>query len=92
MGRKEENIKKAKTLMATVQGDVETKVAALKALLEGQGVIGADDYVIVPQDISVDQAKALFNYKLVIEDQSKGIHAPRYVKALLDNSIELITP
>jgi hypothetical protein len=72
--------------------EVTTKMDALKTLLMDQGVIGADGYAIVPQDISADQAKALWNYKVAYEDKSHGIHAPRYIKALLDNSIELITP
>jgi hypothetical protein len=55
-------------------------------------VIGADEYIIVPQDLTADQAKAAWNFKLVTEDQSLGLHAPRYVKALLDNSLESITP
>jgi formate-dependent nitrite reductase cytochrome c552 subunit len=82
----------SKTLHEDLIVEVTAKMDALKALLMDQGVIGADGYAIVPQDISADQAKALWNYKVAYEDQSHGLHAPRYIKALLDNSIELITP
>jgi len=82
----------SKSLHETLRDEVEGKMSDLKTLLMDQGVIGDDGYVLVPIDITADQAKALWNYKVAYEDQSYGLHAPRYIKALLDNSIELITP
>jgi hypothetical protein len=80
----------SEALHKSLQAEVQGKLDALQALLLDQGVIGADGYVPVPIDITADQAKALWNYKLAVEDQGLGIHAPRYIKALLDNSIALI--
>ena len=33
-------------------------------------------------------AGARMNYQMCLEDRSKGVHNPKYVKALLTNSIE----
>ena len=82
----------AKADHAALKIEVNGKIDALKALLLAQNVIDADGYVVVPATYTADQAKALWNYKLVTEDHSVGIHAPAYVKTLLDNSITLITP
>ena len=83
----------AKTAHEALMTEVEGKITALKDLLVAQGVIGTDGYVTgLPNTITADQAKALWNYKLITEDQSLGVHAPTYVKALLDNSAALITP
>lgn len=38
------------------------------------------------------QAQAFFNWIGLTEDRSLGVHNPRYVTALLENSIEAITP
>ena len=35
-------------------------------------------------------AMAAWNYKTIYEDQSKGIHNPRYTEALLKNSIQAV--
>ena len=37
-----------------------------------------------------DEFSAFWNYMTVIEDKSHGIHNPAYVKALLDNSLEVL--
>lgn len=39
-------------------------------------------------DISADHARAVYNYMVVAEDHSYGVHNPDYIKALLDNTIE----
>ena len=41
---------------------------------------------------SADLAAAFANWQLFAEDRSLGIHNPPYVKAVLQNSIEAITP
>ncbi|RED44720.1 hypothetical protein [Seonamhaeicola aphaedonensis] len=44
----------------------------------------------VPGTYSADVAKATWNYRTALEDQSKGIHNPAYTRALLKNSIEAL--
>jgi hypothetical protein len=82
----------AEGLHEALAAEVQGKIDALQALLLDQGILDGSDYVAVPIDLSADQAKALWNYKLAVEDKSLGLHAPTYMKALLDNSIALITP
>jgi hypothetical protein len=43
-----------------------------------------------PLVVPGDDAQAIWNYKTLIEDQSKGVHNPGYTKALLQNSIEAL--
>jgi hypothetical protein len=63
-------------LMTTLQGKLET--AGL--LDEGHEVVGTYD---------TDEAGALYNYFLVFDDRSDGVHNYDYIKALLQNSIEV---
>jgi hypothetical protein len=44
----------------------------------------------VPGIYPANVAKATWNYRTVLEDQSKGIHNPAYTNALLKNSIEAL--
>ena len=75
---------------------VETQMAALEALLITNGALDADGEIIgssdTPNTLDVDVAGALWNYQLIYQDHSHGIHNPRYVRALLTNSIEALTP
>jgi hypothetical protein len=41
---------------------------------------------------TVEQSQAFFNWVGIEEDRSLGVHNPAYVKALLENSIEALTP
>jgi hypothetical protein len=73
---------------------------ALENLLLAKGYIGEDGYVKGPNGqnasssnplvVSADHASAIWNYKSLYEDQSKGIHNPDYTRALLKNSIEAL--
>ena len=75
---------------------VDTKQDELKALLITNGALNADGSIIgssgTPNTLAVDIAGALWNYRLVYYDHSHGVHNPRYIKALLTNSIEALTP
>ena len=55
--------------------------------------IESDDEAVPPIWISyeADSAGALWNFLLVEEDQSMGIHNPAYAKALLENPIDAVT-
>lgn len=74
-----------------VQTEVQGLLDDLKALLVDQGVMDAEGHPHVGV-YTVEQSAAFFNWVGLAEDRSLGVHNPKYVKALLNNSIETITP
>ncbi|TFG36406.1 MAG: collagen-like protein [Candidatus Aminicenantes bacterium] len=88
--------------MDGTQTEIADLLADLRTALFTAGMIDADGDAIESQDADPDatppepeiiisyQAEstgALWNYILILEDQSGGIHNPDYAKALLTNSI-----
>ncbi|MCZ4693298.1 hypothetical protein DWB61_02110 [Ancylomarina euxinus] len=74
-----------------VRTDVEDKLIELRDQLITLGVVGGDDvdgYHPVVGTYPMKQAQAFFNWVGLEEDRSFGAHNPKYVKALLQNSIE----
>ncbi len=76
-------------------GNEVTEIMALagqlEALLVADNILEADGSGLnkAPITLTANKAGALFNYKMiVVEDRSKGVHNPKYAKALLQNSIE----
>jgi len=61
------------------EADGVTPVMHVGIVVDGHPVRGLYDYI---------DAQAAFNYLLVEEDKSEGVHNPAYVEALLANSIE----
>jgi hypothetical protein len=57
-------------------------------LLEEVGIVH-DGHPVVG-DYTITQAEAAWNYLLIMEDSSNGIHNPAYAKALIKNSIEVL--
>lgn len=53
-------------------------------------VVLPGEYHVVPGTYPTVQARAFFNYVGLDEDRSFGAHNPKYVKALLQNSIEAL--
>ena len=81
------------------QTEVEDQLevlAGLLALVQGVDLDGAPITGIVIDDDPVEGtfpivgAQAAWNYIFVFEDQSKGVHNPAMVEALLQNSIETL--
>ena len=70
-------------------GGLAADMATLATLLETVGAV--HDGHPVPGVYSVEEAQAAWNYLLVLEDASNGIHNPKYVKALIAGSIEVLT-
>lgn len=75
--------------------DMETLHNLLMAdnLIDESGYVLGDDGVnrassSNPLNATVLQAQAIWNYKTLEEDKSKGVHNPKYTKALLKNTIE----
>jgi len=58
----------------------------LALLLEEIGIV--HDGHPVPGTYTIKEAQAAWNYLLITEDASGGIHNPNYAKALAENSIE----
>ncbi len=73
-----------------VQTDVSGLMEELRTDLITAGILGDDDLVAnTTGAIPSDQAGALLNYLLVEADGSMGVHNPSYIKALLQNSLEV---
>lgn len=76
------------TLVGATQGEIDALMEELRLLLVDRGLLnGTTDLAIVPQDFEGHEAGALFNYKFVQDDFSRGVHNYKYAKALLKNSI-----
>ena len=63
-------------------------MATLAVLLTDAGILV--DGSIVPGDYPIELAQAAWNYVLIMEDNSKGIHNPTYASTLIKNSIEAL--
>lgn len=61
----------------------------LATLLRAKGVLDADNH-LVPGVYPVDIAGAYYNWIMLEEDRSLGVHNPKYFRALLTNSIAAI--
>lgn len=72
-----------------VQTTIESKLAALQTALKSAGLLDADGGIITGT-YPVDHVGALYNYEMIVDDKSMGIHNPPYIKALLQNSIEAL--
>lgn len=69
-----------------IEAEINGLLDQLAGLLEAQGVLDEDHHVI-PGTYSVEQAGAFYNWIMLYEDRSVGIHNPKYTRALLTNSI-----
>nr|MBN2277369.1 hypothetical protein [candidate division Zixibacteria bacterium] len=71
-----------------IQTEVEELLADLEELLYDAGVVGADGYPVTTTISDVGTAGALYNYVMIEEDRSMGVHNPWYIVDLLESSIE----
>lgn len=67
-----------------------TDMATLQSLLVANGAWSTVTNSFTSNTVPFNVAQAAWNYSLLLEDKSKGIHNPTYSKALLKNSIESI--
>jgi hypothetical protein len=72
-----------------VQTEITDKLEKVKAALTAKGLLNADG-VIVVGDYPEAQATALWNFLLVEEDKSEGVHNAAYANALLDAALEAL--
>jgi hypothetical protein len=77
-----------------VQTTVDGLVADLEAIFIANGWMDEPGALWnIPDDgltVTADEAGAMLNYKIVVEDRSRGIHNPKYMIALLTNSLEAL--
>ncbi len=75
------------------QTDVAAKLDQIKAKLLEFGVIEGDEehgYHPVPGTYPMILVRAFFNWEGIYKDRSYGVHNPRYVNALLVNTLEAL--
>ncbi len=78
---------------AGVQDDVQAKLDQLADLLRSIGIMAAAPSVSsVAGTWPANVAAAFINWQVITEDKSLGIHNPSYVPAVLQNTIEKMTP
>jgi hypothetical protein len=71
-----------------VQTTVNNLVASLGTKLTTAGLLDANGSPVVGT-YPVDQVGALYNYLMIEDDRSEGVHNPKYIEALLRNSIDV---
>jgi hypothetical protein len=74
------------------QTEIIALLGQLKVKLEAKGILAAvaGAKATAPAILTVTQAQAFYNYTLIEEDRSEGIHNPKYIHALLQNTIEAL--
>jgi formate-dependent nitrite reductase cytochrome c552 subunit len=75
------------TLVDDRQAQIEARLAELEALLVARGLYNAATGQNNKKKMAQYEAGALFNFKYVEEDKSRGVHNFKYANALLVNSI-----
>jgi hypothetical protein len=68
------------------QTEIKKLLEEVKAALTAKGLMDAKGTIVVG-DYKTEYAAALWNYLLVEEDKSDGVHNPGYAKALLELSL-----
>lgn len=71
-----------------VQTEVDSLLGELHALLETAGLVNASGSPISATGVDELDAGAIWNFKYVEEDRSRGIHNPDYARGLLQSAIE----
>jgi hypothetical protein len=72
-----------------VQTEIETKLEEVKAALTANGLLDEAGTIVVG-DYPEAKAAALWNFLLVEEDKSLGVHNATYANALLDAALEAL--
>jgi len=72
------------------QTEIEELMAEVNALLVQQGLIDGESGSGITGTFTSEQAGALWNYKMVEEDRSMGVHNPKYAKFLLETALDAL--
>jgi hypothetical protein len=73
-----------------VQDSVLTLLAELKGLLQDANLLNSRGTPVTRIVTSADSIGAVWNYGIITEDRSEGIHNPTYIIDLLKSSIEFM--
>ncbi|WP_430816233.1 collagen-like triple helix repeat-containing protein [Carboxylicivirga sp. RSCT41] len=73
-----------------IQAGVRAKLEALKAELMLQNIMDDHDHIITGGTYTQEQLAAFWNYKLVKDDGSYGIHNKTYANNLLDGALSAL--
>jgi hypothetical protein len=72
----------------------ETETLALldsvKTRLMDAGLIGSDNLLISSHYFKQQEAQAVWNYLMVLEDRSNGLHNSRYAQAMLNSALDFV--
>jgi hypothetical protein len=71
----------------SLQDSVVARTDSLKAILVAANLVDATTGLPKTVSLGADSAGAVYNYVMVMEDRSKGVHNPKYVLGLLNSSI-----
>ena len=71
------------------QTTVEERMAELRTALQAAGLLD-EEGVVIPGTWDQAQATAIWNYEVIEEDASRGVHNPAYITALLDAAFEAL--
>ena len=74
------------TNVPDMKAEINGLLDNLAVKLQAKGVLDADHHLI-PGTYPVDVAGAYYNWIMLEEDRSLGVHNPKYFRALLTNSI-----
>jgi len=74
----------------SVQTEVNSLLEELATLLQNAGYLSGSGSIISQTIANRDHAGAVFNWKMIEEDRSEGIHNPAYIIDLLESSIAIM--
>jgi hypothetical protein len=66
-------------------------IDSVRTRLLGANLIDSSD-LLVPQTLTRTQAQAVWNFRMVLEDRSTGIHNTNYARAMLRSALEFVPP
>jgi hypothetical protein len=76
--------------------EIDGLLSDLYDVLVAEGVMypagDPNEYLLAPGVFTTALVAAQVNYAAVKEDRSMGIHNPKYIRAVLENTIEAVTP
>jgi hypothetical protein len=75
-----------------VQADVEVMMDSLEVLLTNIGIYNTSTGLANLGTYPANVVAAYLNFLTIEEDRSEGVHNPEYVTAVLNNTIEVVTP
>jgi len=73
-----------------VQTEIDSLADTLMTILITAGMIDSSGHPMSGVTVSADSAGALWNWLMVYEDRSRGVHNSRYMRSMLDSAIKFM--